>query len=124
MPVGLNGNKLPQAPTYKWAIGAQYTIDFAGGWTVVPRADLNYTGNFSASVFNLNIDRVPGYEVVNAQIQVNAPDDRFYLRAFVQNLTDNDAITGQAAADQSSGLYTNIFTIEPRRYGAAVGFKF
>ncbi|GAA0674151.1 outer membrane receptor protein involved in Fe transport [Sphingomonas insulae] len=124
IPVGLDGNKLPQAPTYKWAIGAQYTIDFADGWSVVPRADLNYTGNFSASVFNLNIDRVPGYEVVNAQIQVNAPDDRFYLRAFVQNLTDNDAITGQAVADQSSGLYTNIFTIEPRRYGAAVGFKF
>ncbi|MGP7796144.1 TonB-dependent receptor [Sphingomonas sp. CLY1604] len=122
--VGLNGNALPQAPTYKWAVGAQYTIDMAGGWSVVPRADLNYTGNFSASVFNLNIDRVPGYEVVNAQVQVNAPDDRFYLRAFVQNLTNNDAITGQAVADQSSGLYTNIFTIEPRRYGVAAGFKF
>jgi iron complex outermembrane receptor protein len=124
VPVGLNGNKLPQAPTYKWSVGAQYTADFAGGWSVVPRVDLNYTGNFSASVFNLNVDRVPGYEVVNAQIQVNAPDDRFYLRAFVQNLTDNDAITGQAVADQSSGLYTNIFTIEPRRYGLAAGFKF
>ena len=124
VPVGLNGNTLPQAPTYKWSVGAQYTADFAGGWSVVPRVDLNYTGNFSASVFNLNVDRVPGYEVVNAQIQVNAPDDRFYLRAFVQNLTDNDAITGQAVADQSSGLYTNIFTIEPRRYGLAAGFKF
>lgn len=122
--VGLNGNRLPQAPMYKWSVGAQYTADFAGGWSLVPRVDLNYTGNFSASVFNMNIDRVPGYEVVNAQIQLNAPDDRFYLRAFVQNLTDNDAITGQAVADQSSGLYTNIFTIEPRRYGAAVGFKF
>ena len=122
--VSLNGNKLPQAPMYKWSVGAQYTADFGNGWTLVPRADLNYTGGFSASVFNLNVDRVPGYEVVNAQIQLNAPDDRFYLRAFVQNLTNNDAITGQAVADQSSGLYTNIFTIEPRRYGAAVGFKF
>ncbi len=124
VPVGLNGNTLPQAPKYKWSVGAQYTADFAGGWSVVPRVDLNYTGGFSASVFNLNVDRVPGYEVVNAQIQINAPDDRFYLRGFVQNLTDNDAITGQAAADQSSGLYTNIFTIEPRRYGLAAGFKF
>ncbi|MBX8843558.1 TonB-dependent receptor [Sphingomonas melonis] len=124
VPVGLNGNKLPQAPMYKWSVGAQYTMDFGSGWSLVPRADLNYTGNFSASVFNMNVDRVPGYEVVNAQVQLNAPDDRFYLRAFVQNLTNNNAITGQAVADQSSGLYTNIFTIEPRRYGAAVGFKF
>lgn len=122
--VSLNGNKLPQAPTYKFAVGAQYTIPVAGDWTIVPRADLNYTGNFYASVFNMNIDRVPGYEVVNAQVQVNAPGDRLYLRAFVQNLTDNNAITGQAVGDQSSGLYTNIFTIEPLRYGVAAGFKF
>jgi outer membrane receptor protein involved in Fe transport len=121
--VNIRDNKLPQAPTYKFAVGAQYTLDF-GGWSLVPRVDLNYTGNFTASVFNLNIDRVRGYEVVNAQIQLNAPDDRFYMRGFVQNLTDNDAITGQGVGDQSSGLFTNIFTIEPRRYGIAAGFKF
>ncbi|AXJ94350.1 TonB-dependent receptor [Sphingomonas sp. FARSPH] len=122
--VTLSGNKLPQAPTYKFAVGAQYTIPFANGWSVVPRADLNYTGNFYASVFNMNIDRVPGYEVVNAQVQVNAPGDRFYLRGFVQNLANDNAITGQGVGDQSSGLYTNIFTIEPRRYGLAAGFRF
>jgi len=122
--VNIDGNRLPQAPSFKWSIGAQYTIDIANGWSIVPRADINYTGGFSATVFNLNVDRVPGYEIVNAQIQVNSPDDRFYVRAFVQNLTDNNAITGQAVGDQSAGLFTNIFTIDPRRYGLAAGFKF
>ncbi|VVT13467.1 TonB-dependent receptor [Sphingomonas sp. EC-HK361] len=123
--VDVQGNKLPQAPTYKFAVGAQYTIDVGGsGWTLVPRADLNYTGNSYGSIFGTAIDRIPGYEVVNAQIQLNAPDDRFYLRGFVSNLTQNDAITGQYVTDQSSGLFTNIFTIEPRRYGVAAGFKF
>ena len=75
-------------------------------------------------MFNNNVDRVRGYEVVNMQVQLNARDDRFYVRGFVQNLTNNDAITGQGVADQSSGLFTNIFTIEPRRYGIAAGFKF
>ena len=125
VPVELQGNKLPNAPTYKASIGAQYTIDVGdSGWTIVPRADLNYTGNSYGAIFGQNIDRIQGYEVVNAQLQINAPDDRFYVRGFVSNLTKNDAITGQYATDQSSGLFTNIFTIEPRRYGIAAGFKF
>ena len=55
---------------------------------------------------------------------LNGADDRWFVRAFVQNLTDNNAITGQYVTDQSSGLYTNIFTLEPRRYGVAAGIKF
>ncbi|MBR0551994.1 TonB-dependent receptor [Stakelama marina] len=124
VPVNIRGNQLPQAPTYKFAVGAQYTIDFDNGMSLVPRVDLNYTGNAYASIFNMNVDRMQGYEVVNAQVQFNGPDDRWYIRGFVQNLTDNDATTGQYVTDQSSGLYTNIFTIEPRRYGIAAGFKF
>ena len=123
VPVNIRGSQLPQAPRYKVSVGAQYTIDFAGG-TIVPRADLSYTGDFYGSIFNTPINRVQGYEVVNAQIQFNARDDRFYVRGFVQNLTNNDAITGQYVTDQSSGLFTNIFTIDPRRYGVAAGFKF
>ena len=121
--VNIRDAQLPQAPKYKVSVGAQYTIDFAGG-NIVPRADLSYTGDFYGSIFNNPINRVQGYEVVNAQIQFNARDDRFYVRGFVQNLTNNDAITGQYVTDQSSGLFTNIFTIDPRRYGVAAGFKF
>ncbi len=124
--VNVRDNNLPNAPTYKWAVGAQYTIDMgSSGWNIVPRADINYTGNSWGTIFNRNpIDRIEGYEVVNAQIQLNAPDDRFYIRGFVRNLTQNDATTGMYVTDQSSGLFTNIFTIEPRTYGIAAGFKF
>jgi iron complex outermembrane receptor protein len=124
--VDVKGNQLPNAPTFKAAAGIQYTLDLgSGGFTLVPRADLNYTGNQWGTIFNKNpIDKIQGYEVVNAQIQLNAPDDRFYVRAFVQNLTKNNSTTGMFVTDQSSGLFTNIFTIEPRRYGVAAGFKF
>ena len=124
VPVNIRGNQLPQAPMFKASAGAQYTIDMANGWSIVPRADLNLTGNSYGSIFNLPIDRIPSYEVINAQVQINGPNERFYLRGFVQNLTNNSAITGQYVTDQSSGLFTNVFTLEPRRYGLAVGFKF
>ncbi|HEY0044191.1 MAG TPA: TonB-dependent receptor [Allosphingosinicella sp.] len=124
VPVDLSGNELPQAPKWKFSAGAQYTIRLGNGMTIVPRADFAWTGGFYARSFNRPVDRVDGYEVVNAQIQLNGVEERWFARAFVQNLTANDAITGQFVADQSSGLFTNIFTLEPRRYGVAVGFKF
>ena len=46
------------------------------------------------------------------------------MRGFIQNLSDNNATTGLYVTDQSSGLFTNIFTLEPRRYGIAGGIKF
>jgi hypothetical protein len=65
-----------------------------------------------------------GYEIVNAQITVRSPDERFYIRGFIQNAFDEVAQTGRYVTDQSSGLFTNIFLTDPRRYGAAVGFRF
>ncbi|HEX9966115.1 MAG TPA: TonB-dependent receptor [Allosphingosinicella sp.] len=124
VPVDLSGNELPQAPNWKFSAGIQYTVRLGNGMTIVPRADVNWTGKFWARSFNTPIDRIDGYEVVNAQIQINGPDERWFARAFVQNLTGNDAITGQYVTDQSSGLFTNVFTLEPRRYGIAAGVKF
>ncbi|WP_205480860.1 TonB-dependent receptor [Sphingomonas arenae] len=120
----LTGNELPQSPNFKFSAGAQYTIRLGGGMTLVPRADFAWTGKYYARSFNRPIDRVDGYEVVNAQIQLNGADERWFARAFVTNLTKNDAITGQYVGDQSSGLYTNVFTLEPRVFGVGAGVKF
>ena len=122
--VDLSGNRLPNAPEYKVSIGAQYTFDFDSGAAVVLRGDYNYTGGFFARPQNLLIDRIPSFDQINAQIQFTAPDNRFFVRAFVQNLENDDSITGQYLTDPASGLFTNVFTLEPRRYGLAAGFNF
>jgi outer membrane receptor protein involved in Fe transport len=122
--VNVRGNQLPQAPQVKFSTGVQYTANLGGDITLVPRADLTYTGEYYGSIFNRQINRIQGFAVVNAQIQLNGPDDKWFVRGFVQNLTKNNAITGQYVTDQSSGNFTNIFTLEPRRYGVAAGFRF
>ena len=124
VPVNIRGNKLPQAPTVKASAGAQYTHHFGGDWTLVPRMDVTMTGSSFGNIFNGNVNRIPAYWQANAQIQLNAPDDRFFVRGFIQNITNENPITGLYVTDQSSGLFTNIFTLEPRRYGIAAGFKF
>lgn len=120
----LSGNELLNSPNFKVSVGAQYEIIMANGWSITPRADLNFTGDFWATNFNTSVDKVPSYEIVNAQVTVRSPDERFYVRGFITNAFDTTAQTGRYVTDQSSGMFTNIFLTDPRRYGAAVGFRF
>jgi iron complex outermembrane receptor protein len=46
------------------------------------------------------------------------------VRAYVKNIADDDHLVGQFLADASSGLFTNVFAIEPRTYGVTVGYNF
>ena len=124
VPVNVRGNQLPQAPTYKFSAGVQYVIALPNGMAVTPRADLTFTGNSYGSIQNTTVNRVPSYSTVNAQVQIDGANNRWYVRGFVQNAFNNNATTGLYVTDQSSGLFTNIFTLEPRRYGIAGGVKF
>ncbi|MBS0481468.1 MAG: TonB-dependent receptor, partial [Proteobacteria bacterium] len=123
IPTNIIGNKLPGAPDYKFSAGIQYALPL-GAMTLTPRVDYIYTGKSQGSVFNSSVNAVKSYSQVNAQIELSGPDKAWSLRAWVQNLTKNTAITGLYVTDQSSGLYTNVFTLEPRRYGVTAGVKF
>lgn len=125
IPVNIRGNKLPQAPNYKFSAGFQYTAHLGeSDMTLVPRVDLTYTGDSYGSIFNGNVNRIKGYAQANAQLQLNGRDERWHVRGFVQNIFDSAPVTGLYITDQSSGNYTNVFTLEPRRYGIAIGAKF
>jgi iron complex outermembrane receptor protein len=123
IPTNIKGNKLPGAPDYKFAAGIQYAAP-VGEMTLTPRADFIYTGKSVGNIFGGAINEVPSFTQVNAQIQLDGPNKKWFARAWVQNLFDKDSITGLYVTDQSSGNYTNVFTLEPRRYGVSVGVKF
>ena len=124
VPVNIKGNKLPQAPNYKFSAGVQYTAHLGGDMTLTPRFDLAYTGDSYGSIFNGNVNKIQGYAQVNAQVQLNGADDKWFVKGFIQNIFDANSVTGLYITDQSSGNYTNIFTLEPRRYGIAAGVRF
>ena len=123
IPTNIKGNKLPGAPDYKLAAGIQYAAP-VGDLTITPRADFIYTGKSVGNIFGGAVNEVPSFTQVNAQVQIDGPDKKWFARIWVQNLFDKDSITGLYVTDQSSGNYTNVFTLEPRRYGASVGMKF
>ena len=122
--VNLKGNKLPQAPTIKASAGVQWTAEFDSGMTLVPRFDIALTGEQYGNVFNGNVNRLAPFVQANAQIQLNSAEENWFVRGFVQNIFDSDSVTGLYVTDASSGLFSNIFTLDPRRYGVAVGLSF
>jgi len=123
IPINIRGNQLPGAPNYKISIGAQYEIPI-DRLMLTPRVDVHYTGESTGSIFNGEVNAIPSYIQVNAQIQLDGPDHKWYLKAFVENLTNSNSITGEYVTDQSSGLFTNVFSLDPRRYGIGAGVKF
>ena len=123
IPTNIKGNKLPGAPDYKFAAGIQYAAPM-GDLTLTPRADFIYTGKSVGNIFGGVVNEVPSFTQVNAQLQLDGPNKKWFARAWIQNVFDKDSITGLYVTDQSSGNFTNVFTLEPRRYGVAVGMKF
>jgi iron complex outermembrane recepter protein len=119
----IRGNKLPGAPDFKFSAGVQYEAPI-GNATLTPRLDVVMTGETTGNIFNGAINSIDSYWQMNAQIQLDGPDKKWFVRAFVQNMFNDDAITGLYVTDQSSGNFTNIFTLDPRRFGVAAGFKF
>lgn len=119
----IKGNKLPGAPDYKFSAGVQYAAPL-GEMTLTPRVDYIYTGKSTGNIFNGFVNEVPSFSQVNAQIELDGPNKKWFIRGWIQNLTNNDAITGLYVTDQSSGNYTNVFTLEPRRYGLTAGVNF
>ena len=122
--VNINGNKLPQAPEMKAAMGVQYTAEFDNGMTLVPRFDLALTGEQYGNIFNGRVNRIKPFVQANAIVQLNSADERWFIRGFVQNIFDSSSVTGLYVTDASSGNFTNIYTLEPRRYGVAIGGSF
>lgn len=117
----LKGNEMPSTPPWTVSVGVQYTFHFDGGYTLVPRIDYYWNDASWGTIFNDGADRLKGWDVANAQIQLNAPDNQWYARAWVQNLADKHNVTGMYVTDPSSGLFSNLFVGSPRTYGLTLG---
>jgi len=94
------------------------------GWLATLRGDYYRQGDSYARIFNTQGDKLRGYQIVNSSLTIASPNRRFDVQLFVKNLTDSQPITDAYLSDDSSGLFTNTFTLEPRTYGVAVTQRF
>ena len=101
-----------------------YTFRIGIKLELTPRVDYYWQDDSQARIYNSPIDRIESWSNVNAQIRLAPDDGRWYFKVFVQNANDDDNITGMYLDAAAVGLSTNVFILEPRRYGATFGFSF
>ncbi|MEL6860089.1 MAG: TonB-dependent receptor, partial [Pseudomonadota bacterium] len=120
VPVDVSGNKLPLAPEITFSVGAEYVFDLSPSWDLSVRGDFYHRGEVFTRIFNLEADRVDSFQNANAAIQLTNVDADWELELFVKNLLEEDQITNQYLTDASSGLFTNVFLLEPRQFGLRI----
>lgn len=120
IPTDITGNRLPNTPEWTVSAGAEYTFTLGSGWAITPRVDYYYQADSFARIFNGPNDTLDSYGLLNAAVRIEQ-DDGWYVNLFVKNATDEDVITDIYLTDQSSGLFSNVFLLEPRTYGITVG---
>ncbi len=124
LPVNLDGNELPQAPEYTLAVGGEVDFRIGDNLIFTPRFDYYRQGSFYSGQFNRAADFVDEYGHLNLQATLAPEEGNWYFRLFAQNVTNNDAVTGQFTGAQAQGTFINQFILEPRRWGGAFGFRF
>ncbi|KQY27619.1 TonB-dependent receptor [Caulobacter sp. Root487D2Y] len=120
----LSGNELPNSPHWTTSVGAQYTWDFSGGWSATLRGDYYRQSKQFTRVYNTAYDTLESWDNTTVTLKVEKPEWGLSIDAYVKNLSDDTPITDAYTTDDSSGLFTNLITLEPRTYGVSVTKSF
>lgn len=120
----LDGNQLLNSPEWSLSLGGQYNAGLPGGYQLAVRVDYYWQDEMYTRLYNREVDRIDDWDIWNAQATLMSPDERWYARAYIKNIADDDNFVGMYVTGASSGLFTNVFTLEPRTYGLAIGYNF
>ena len=120
----ITGNPLAASPETSVSLGAQYSFRIGSRLELTPRVDYYWQDESQARIYNSPIDVIDSWSIVNAQITLAPEDYRWFFKIFIQNANDDDNITGMYLDAAAVGLSTNVFMLEPRRYGATFGINF
>lgn len=124
LPTQLKGNELPNAPEFSVNLGVGYTWPLRNGMEIDANTNYYWQDEFYTRIFNAPNDKVDSWEVWNATLTLFSADRSWFVGVWGMNLLNDDFITGQSLGDQNVGLATNQFLLEPRTYGASVGYSF
>jgi outer membrane receptor protein involved in Fe transport len=124
IPVDLSGKKMPNAPEFTVSVGAQYVFELPDDWRATLRGDFYWQDSSFARIFNAVNDQLNSYENVNATLTFSNVGQGLDLQLFVKNAFNSQPITGVYLTNDTSGLFQNVFTLDPRTYGVQLTKRF
>ncbi|MHB8528988.1 MAG: TonB-dependent receptor [Caulobacteraceae bacterium] len=124
VPVDLTGKHLPNTPAWTVSVGAQYTAELTNDWAATLRGDFYWQDSSFARIYNAVNDVIRPYHFANATLTFVDDKMGVDLQLFVKNIFNAQPITGTYVTDPTSGLFQNVFTLDPRTYGVMLTKRF
>jgi iron complex outermembrane receptor protein len=118
-PIDFSGRPLARSPKWSWSAGANYTLPVGEG-KLVADAGIRFRSQYDLTdLAAYAYFYQPAHTKTDLSLTYTAPEDRFYVGAYVENLEDDLVVTSAT----TGGLGAVTFS-DPRTYGVRAGFKF
>jgi iron complex outermembrane recepter protein len=115
-------SKLPNVPEWQGTISGSYTHPLSNDSSVDIRADLRFSSAVANDAQNSRYLNQAAYQTLNLSAGYAAPDKRWTLRAFVENLTNKRYIV---SGDSNFGIgFHEANYNRPREWGVTLGVNF
>lgn len=122
---GINFNrlKLNRSPDFTLTAGYRFTQPVGDG-SIVASIRTRYSAAYYISDFNNAFQfKQPGYTKTDASLTYNAPDERFYVSAFVRNIENRIEVTA-IEPGPLPGVKGSVSGGAPRTFGVRLGVKY
>jgi len=121
--VNLKGGPLKGIPQDKFTIRATYEMDTRFGpiWWLVNHS---YTGDFSASGVQRDLDRIQSREVSNLSASWWSEDGNLSVRAYINNMFDNKMYYSMGTSSDEQNYRKTVAPLSPRIWGVDLRYKF
>ncbi|VWX54107.1 TonB-dependent receptor [Novosphingobium sp. 9U] len=114
----LDNVTMQRTPEFTGYIGARYATPLASGELALS-GNLSYSSSFFFGPSGIQFKQ-GGYETLSLRAQWTAPDDRWYLAAYGDNVTNSRYLTQVQYSNFGIGANWS----KPTTFGGEVGFKF
>jgi iron complex outermembrane receptor protein len=120
----IGGNELPNSPRLTFSLGAEYTQPLSAAWAITARGDYYRQSESWARVYEEAGDRLRAWDNVNLSLTLEQSIWDVAVQLYVKNVFDKTPITDAFMNSDSTGLSTNIFTLDPRLIGVSIRMGF
>ncbi|MDG2071238.1 MAG: TonB-dependent receptor [Pseudomonadales bacterium] len=115
-----SGNKLINSPELSANLSVQYTFNLEGAGSLIARVQGHWQDEWYLRPYNLPEDRQDAYSTADVKLIWNSPEERYYVEAFVNNVTDEVHATSIEVTN--GGYFGNVTA--PRMWAVRVGFNY
>lgn len=117
----LDGGRIPFTPDFTARVGGEYRFDLEGGARVVPGFNVYYSSSFATNDIDYRFAEQSAYARLDLTLAYRAPDNRWFVQAFGNNVTDKAVLTRTVRFGQNA--IAQAFA-PPATYGVRLGFNY